>query len=121
MFLEQYWGGPTTYCDQRGHPRLRMRHQPFTVTPAQRDRWLHHMRAAVDTLDLPPAQRPAAVGLPRARRPLHGQLAAGLSEDSPPARPTGPFARARAPDRRAAATPQPARSGGGRAAVLPLT
>jgi hemoglobin len=55
MFLEQYWGGPTTYSDQRGHPRLRMRHHPFKVTPHQRDRWLHHIMAAVDTLDLPPA------------------------------------------------------------------
>ena len=55
MFLEQYWGGPTTYSDERGHPRLRMRHQPFTVTPAQRDRWLTHMMAAVDSLDLAPA------------------------------------------------------------------
>ena len=55
MFLEQYWGGPTTYSDERGHPRLRMRHHPFTVTPAQRDRWLTHMMAAVDTLDLAPA------------------------------------------------------------------
>ena len=54
-FLEQYWGGPTTYSQQRGHPRLRMRHHPFKVTPAQRDRWLRHMMAAVDTLDLPPA------------------------------------------------------------------
>ncbi len=54
-FLEQYWGGPTTYSDQRGHPRLRMRHHPFKVTPLQRDRWLHHIMAAVDTLDLPPA------------------------------------------------------------------
>lgn len=55
MFLEQYWGGPTTYSEQRGHPRLRMRHVPFRVTPAQRDRWLTHMMAAVDTLDLAPA------------------------------------------------------------------
>ena len=55
MFLEQYWGGPTTYAEQRGHPRLRMRHVPFKVTNAQRDRWLKHMMAAVDTLDLPPA------------------------------------------------------------------
>ncbi len=55
MFLEQYWGGPTTYSEQRGHPRLRMRHVPFRVTPAQRDRWLTHMLAAVDTLDLAPA------------------------------------------------------------------
>ncbi|MGA8979748.1 MAG: globin [Pedococcus sp.] len=55
MFLEQYWGGPTTYSEQRGHPRLRMRHHPFKVTPTQRDRWLLHMMAAVDTLDLPAA------------------------------------------------------------------
>jgi hemoglobin len=55
MFLEQYWGGPTTYSEQRGHPRLRMRHVPFKVTPAQRDRWLTHMLAAVDTLGLAPA------------------------------------------------------------------
>ena len=55
LFLEQYWGGPTTYSDERGHPRLRMRHAPFKVTPTQRDRWLHHIMAAVDTLDLPPA------------------------------------------------------------------
>jgi hemoglobin len=53
-FLEQYWGGPTTYSDERGHPRLRMRHMPFTITPEARDRWLHHMRAAVDELQLPP-------------------------------------------------------------------
>jgi hemoglobin len=54
MFLEQYWGGPTTYSDQRGHPRLRMRHVPFKVNPAARDAWLHHMRTAVDSLELPP-------------------------------------------------------------------
>ncbi|WP_265523220.1 globin [Oerskovia flava] len=54
MFLEQYWGGPTTYSEQRGHPRLRMRHAPFTVNPDARDRWLRHMRAAVDALDLAP-------------------------------------------------------------------
>lgn len=53
-FLEQYWGGPTTYSEQRGHPRLRMRHAPFTVTPAARDRWLLHMRTALLSLDLPP-------------------------------------------------------------------
>ena len=54
MFLEQYWGGPRTYGDLRGHPRLRMRHMPFTVSPKARDHWLAHMRAAVDTLDLAP-------------------------------------------------------------------
>lgn len=53
-FLEQYWGGPTTYSERRGHPRLRMRHQPFAVDTEQRDRWLTHMRAAVGELDLPP-------------------------------------------------------------------
>lgn len=56
MFLEQYWGGPTTYSEQRGHPRLRMRHAPFVVTPAQRDRWLRHMRDAIDSIDLTPEQ-----------------------------------------------------------------
>jgi hemoglobin len=53
MFLEQYWGGPRTYSDQRGHPRLRMRHAPYRVDALARDRWLLHMRNAVDTLDLP--------------------------------------------------------------------
>ena len=55
MFLEQYWGGPTTYSDQRGHPRLRMRHAPFAVTPDARDRWLAHMNFAVRSLELPAA------------------------------------------------------------------
>ena len=54
MFLEQYWGGPTTYSQQRGHPRLRMRHAPFRVNPDARDRWLAHMRAAVESLHLAP-------------------------------------------------------------------
>ena len=54
MFLEQYWGGPRTYSEQRGHPRLRMRHAPYAVTPAMRDRWLFHMRAGVDELALAP-------------------------------------------------------------------
>lgn len=56
LFLEQYWGGPATYSEQRGHPRLRMRHMPFKVNPEARDRWLAHMRAAVDSLELPPLQ-----------------------------------------------------------------
>ncbi len=54
LFLEQYWGGPTTYSEVRGHPRLRMRHAEFPVTPDARDRWLRHMRAALETLDLAP-------------------------------------------------------------------
>ena len=59
MFLEQYWGGPTTYSEQRGHPRLRLRHAPFPVDADARDRWLRHMRDAVDALELPPRQHAA--------------------------------------------------------------
>ena len=47
LFLIQYWGGPTTYSDERGHPRLRLRHAPFAIDSAARDRWLTHMRAAL--------------------------------------------------------------------------
>lgn len=47
LFLAQYWGGPTKYDAERGHPRLRLRHMPFLVGPLQRDRWLLHMAAAV--------------------------------------------------------------------------
>ena len=54
MFLEQYWGGPTTYQELRGHPRLRMRHNPFKINPDARERWLKHMRTAVDSVELPP-------------------------------------------------------------------
>ncbi len=53
MFLIQYWGGPNTYSQVRGHPRLRMRHAPFAVNIAARDAWLRHMRAALDMLELP--------------------------------------------------------------------
>ena len=52
LFLIQYWGGPGTYSQQRGHPRLRMRHQPFAIGRRERDAWLGHMTAAVDSLDL---------------------------------------------------------------------
>jgi hemoglobin len=52
MFLEQYWGGPGTYSEERGHPRLRMRHHPYVIDDAARDAWLTHMRAALDlTMD----------------------------------------------------------------------
>jgi hemoglobin len=47
LFFAQYWGGPRTYDQERGHPRLRMRHVPFAIDPAARDRWLVHMRAAI--------------------------------------------------------------------------
>ena len=56
LFLMQYWGGPTTYSDQRGHPRLRMRHAPFRVTPEARDHWLSNFRAAMDSAGLTEAQ-----------------------------------------------------------------
>lgn len=59
LFLAQYWGGPTTYDAERGHPRLRMRHAPFAVGPRERDRWLYHMRAAVDAMEPPEAARRA--------------------------------------------------------------
>jgi len=51
MFLEQYWGGPRTYSDQRGHPRLRMRHVPFQIGPFERDAWLRCMHVAVASID----------------------------------------------------------------------
>jgi len=50
LFLQQYWGGPTTYSDERGHPRLRQRHFPFVIGQLERDRWMVHMMAAVDEL-----------------------------------------------------------------------
>jgi hemoglobin len=55
LFLIQYWGGPRTYSEQRGHPRLRMRHAPFVIGTQQRDAWLRHMREAVESLELDPA------------------------------------------------------------------
>jgi hemoglobin len=53
LFLAQYWGGPTTYHEERGHPALRMRHAPFVIGIDERDRWLTHMRAAVDAMKPP--------------------------------------------------------------------
>jgi len=55
MFLEQYWGGPHTYNEVRGHPRLRARHVPFRIDTAARDAWLTHMRAAMDEVGFAPA------------------------------------------------------------------
>jgi hemoglobin len=52
LFLMQYWGGPHTYSEQRGHPRLRMRHNPFTIGPIERDAWLRCMKVAVDEVDM---------------------------------------------------------------------
>lgn len=59
LFLIQYWGGPQTYSEQRGHPRLRLRHQPFAIGRAERDAWLRHMTAAVESLDFAPGVRKA--------------------------------------------------------------
>lgn len=66
LFLGQYWGGPTTYSDERGHPRLRMRHAPFIIGEPERDAWLRHMGAALDALV--------------AERDIHPSLAARLRE-----------------------------------------
>ncbi len=51
LFLVQYWGGPTTYSDERGHPRLRMRHAEWVIGERERDAWLRHMRASFDAID----------------------------------------------------------------------
>src|SRR5579859_6852382 len=56
LFLIQYWGGPATYNERRGHPRLRMRHARFSIGEAERDAWLRHMRTAMDELALDPAR-----------------------------------------------------------------
>ena len=74
LFLMQYWGGPTTYSDRRGHPRLRMRHAPFAVTPDAKDHWLRHFRAALDEVGAAAGAGRAVLGLRDPRRPVHGQL-----------------------------------------------
>lgn len=56
LFLAQYWGGPTTYSQERGHPRLRMRHAPFRVDREAKEHWLTHFRAALDEAGLTPEQ-----------------------------------------------------------------
>ena len=57
LFLAQYWGGPSTYSEERGHPRLRMRHAPFAIGPTERDHWLAHMQAALDAVAPEPEVR----------------------------------------------------------------
>jgi len=54
MFFEQYWGGPRTYSERRGHPRLRMRHAPYVIDAQARDRWLKHFRSGLDAAQLAP-------------------------------------------------------------------
>jgi hemoglobin len=63
-FLVQYWGGPAAYSDERGHPRLRMRHAPFAIGDAERDAWLRHMLASFDAVvaaHAPPAEAAARI------------------------------------------------------------
>ena len=85
QFLEQYWGGPTTYSDERGHPRLRMRHAPFAIGPAERDAWLRHMRDAVDSLELPPEQDATLWGyLSMAARSMQNRFPADAGSDLTP-------------------------------------
>ncbi len=59
LFLIQYFGGPATYSELRGHPRLRMRHAPFPIGQAARDAWLGHMLAAIDEAEIPEPARSA--------------------------------------------------------------
>jgi hemoglobin len=59
MFLAQYWGGPPTYSEERGHPRLRMRHAPFAIGSDERDAWLRAMHGALDAMDPEPEVREA--------------------------------------------------------------
>ncbi len=85
QFLEQYWGGPATYSDERGHPRLRMRHAPFAIGPAERDAWLSHMRDAIDSLELPAEQDAALWGyLAMAARSMQNRFPADADGDSTP-------------------------------------
>jgi hemoglobin len=57
LFLSQYWGGPAEYAQERGHPRLRMRHAPFAISPDLRNRWVNHMLAAVDEVGIAEPER----------------------------------------------------------------
>lgn len=82
-FLEQYWGGPSTYSATRGHPRLRMRHAPFPITPQARDRWLAHMRSALVSLDLAPMHE--ATFWDYLERAAHAMVNAGENQSVAPA------------------------------------
>src|SRR4051794_8902515 len=85
MFLEQYWGGPTTYSQRRGHPRLRVRHPPFAIGPVERDAWLTHMRAAGGSLDLSAEQDATLWGyLEMAARSMQNRFADDAAGDLSP-------------------------------------
>ena len=81
LFLIQYWGGPPTYSELRGHPRLRLRHQPFAIGARERDAWLAHMTAAVESLDLAPAVRKALLDY------FETASTAMINQPAPPLRP----------------------------------
>ena len=80
-FLAQYWGGPPHYSEERGHPRLRMRHAPFEIGVAERDAWMDHMRVSVGESDLPDDTR-------RAMLDYFESAATHLINKQPPAPPT---------------------------------
>jgi hemoglobin len=82
LFLVQYWGGPTTYSDERGHPRLRMRHMPFHIGGEERDRWLVHMLAAVDATTAQLADPDLATTVAEALRGYFQPAAESLRNDT---------------------------------------
>jgi hemoglobin len=85
MFLEQYWGGPRTYSETRGHPRLRMRHVPFVIGERERDAWLAHMQVAVRELELDADDEQLLWGyLVSAAHSLVNQLPPGSAPGSAP-------------------------------------
>lgn len=88
LFLEQYWGGPTTYSEQRGHPRLRMRHAAFRVNPEARDHWMSLMRASVEAAGLSPLHE--ATLLDYLERAAHSMI--NSFEPTEPTEPTEPSA-----------------------------
>ena len=82
LFLVQYWGGPTTYSDERGHPLLRMRHMPFHIGREERDRWLEHMSRAVDVATAELADREVAEEVAAALRRYFHPAAEQLRNDT---------------------------------------
>ena len=80
MFLMQYWGGPTTYSEQRGHPRLRMRHVSWVIGEREREAWLSHMLPAVSRLDIPDDARAAIWD--HLERAAHSLMNAPPTDDS---------------------------------------
>ena len=86
-FLAQYWGGPQTYSEKRGHPRLRMRHMPFEIGSAERDAWFELMRTAVEETPLPAGLPPEAVEEIRAMQIQYFEHAASAMVNQMPPHP----------------------------------